>query len=72
VVDLALESFLARQRWHLRISTNAHCGQDAVEAAIPKGKKVLIVGGGASAIEALEFAVKNGAAEIDVLSRSDK
>ncbi|KAJ5779877.1 hypothetical protein N7457_007597 [Penicillium paradoxum] len=37
-----------------------------------KGKKVLIVGGGASAIEALEFAVKNGAAEIDVLSRSDK
>lgn len=37
-----------------------------------KGKKVLIVGGGASAIEALEFAVKNEAAEIDVLSRSDK
>ncbi|KAJ5156870.1 hypothetical protein N7492_009673 [Penicillium capsulatum] len=37
-----------------------------------KGKKVIIVGGGASAIEALEFAVKSGAAEIDVLSRSDK
>ncbi|KAJ5679962.1 hypothetical protein N7462_008206 [Penicillium macrosclerotiorum] len=37
-----------------------------------KGKKILIVGGGASAIEALEFAVKSGAAEIDVLSRSDK
>ncbi|KAI9932486.1 hypothetical protein ASPWEDRAFT_46990 [Aspergillus wentii DTO 134E9] len=37
-----------------------------------KGKKVLIVGGGASAIEALEFAVKSGAGEIDVLSRSDK
>ncbi|KAJ9239447.1 hypothetical protein DTO271D3_5826 [Paecilomyces variotii] len=37
-----------------------------------KGKRVLIVGGGASAIEALEFAVKAGAAEIDVLSRSDK
>ncbi|KAL2817498.1 hypothetical protein BDW59DRAFT_152559 [Aspergillus cavernicola] len=37
-----------------------------------KGKKVLIIGGGASAIEALEFAVKSGAAEIDVLSRSDK
>ncbi|KAJ5884656.1 hypothetical protein N7495_009166 [Penicillium taxi] len=36
------------------------------------GKKVLIVGGGASAIEALEFAVKSGAGEIDVLSRSDK
>ncbi|KAL2869669.1 uncharacterized protein BJX67DRAFT_319374 [Aspergillus lucknowensis] len=37
-----------------------------------KGKKVLIVGGGASAIDALEFAVKSGASEIDVLSRSDK
>lgn len=37
-----------------------------------KDKKVLVVGGGASAIEALEFAVKSGAAEIDVLSRSDK
>ncbi|PYH79233.1 flavin-binding monooxygenase [Aspergillus uvarum CBS 121591] len=37
-----------------------------------EGKKVLIIGGGASAIEALEFAVKNHAAEIDVLSRSDK
>ncbi|KAL5363106.1 hypothetical protein BJX96DRAFT_112899 [Aspergillus floccosus] len=37
-----------------------------------EGKRVLIVGGGASAIEALEFAVKSGAAEIDVLSRSDK
>ncbi|KAJ6157952.1 hypothetical protein N7470_005544 [Penicillium chermesinum] len=37
-----------------------------------KGKKVLIVGGGASAIEALEFAVKSGAAEIDVLARSEK
>ncbi|PYI11774.1 flavin-binding monooxygenase-like protein [Aspergillus sclerotiicarbonarius CBS 121057] len=37
-----------------------------------EGKKVLIIGGGASAIEALEFAVKSKAAEIDVLSRSDK
>ncbi|EYE97229.1 flavin-containing monooxygenase [Aspergillus ruber CBS 135680] len=37
-----------------------------------KGKKVLVVGGGASAIEALEFAAKSGAREIDVLSRSDK
>jgi hypothetical protein len=37
-----------------------------------KGKKVLIIGGGASAVEALEFAVRNDAAEIDVLSRSDK
>ncbi|KAK1146191.1 hypothetical protein N8T08_003281 [Aspergillus melleus] len=37
-----------------------------------EGKRVLIIGGGASAIEALEFAVKAKAAEIDVLSRSDK
>lgn len=37
-----------------------------------KGKRVLIIGGGASAVEALEFVVNNGAAKIDVLSRSDK
>lgn len=37
-----------------------------------KDKKVLIVGGGASAVEALEWAVQTGAAEIKVLSRSDK
>lgn len=37
-----------------------------------EGKKVLIIGGGASAIEALEFAVKSKARAIDVLSRSDK
>ena len=37
-----------------------------------KGKRVLIVGGGSSAVEALEFAVKAGASEINVLSRSDK
>jgi len=37
-----------------------------------KGKKVIIIGGGASAVEALEWAVDTGAAEIKVLSRSDK
>ncbi|EXJ89487.1 hypothetical protein A1O3_02554 [Capronia epimyces CBS 606.96] len=37
-----------------------------------EGKKVLIVGGGASAVEALEWAVNTGAAEIKVLARSDK
>lgn len=37
-----------------------------------KGKRVLIVGGGASAVEALEWAVNTGAAEIKVLARSDK
>ncbi|KMU81297.1 monooxygenase [Coccidioides immitis H538.4] len=37
-----------------------------------KGKRVMVIGGGASAIEALEWAVEAGAARIDVLSRSDK
>lgn len=37
-----------------------------------KGKKVLVIGGGASAVEALQWAVETGAAEIKVLSRSDK
>lgn len=37
-----------------------------------KGKRILIVGGGASAVEALQWAVDTEAAEIKVLSRSDK
>ncbi|KAL2417962.1 hypothetical protein ABEF95_002298 [Exophiala dermatitidis] len=37
-----------------------------------EGKRVLIVGGGASAVEALEWAVNTGAVEIKVLARSDK
>jgi len=37
-----------------------------------KGKRILIVGGGASAVEALEWAVDTGAAEVKVLTRSDK
>ena len=37
-----------------------------------KGKRILIVGGGASAIEAVEFATKVGASQIDILSRSEK
>ena len=36
------------------------------------GKKVLIIGGGASAVEALEFAVNTGAASTSVLARSEK
>jgi len=34
-----------------------------------KGKRVLIVGGGASAVEALEFACDNGAESVKVLAR---
>ena len=37
-----------------------------------KGKKILIVGGGASAVEALQWAIDTDAAEIKVLARSDK
>lgn len=37
-----------------------------------KGKKVLIVGGGASAVEALQWSIDTGAQEIKVLARSDK
>lgn len=37
-----------------------------------QGKKVLIVGGGASAVEALEFVVHTGAKTTSVLARSDK
>ncbi|KAI9840192.1 MAG: hypothetical protein M1837_001864 [Sclerophora amabilis] len=37
-----------------------------------KGKKVLIVGGGASAVEALEFVVHEDAAKAEILARSEK
>lgn len=37
-----------------------------------EGKKVLIIGGGASAVEGLEFVISTNAASTAVLSRSDK
>lgn len=37
-----------------------------------KGKKIAIIGGGASAVEALEYGIAKEAAEIAILSRSDK
>lgn len=37
-----------------------------------KGKKVAIIGGGASAVEALDFAFQGGAEKTYILSRSDK
>lgn len=37
-----------------------------------KGKKLVIIGGGASAVEALEFAFSEDAAKVSILSRSDK
>jgi hypothetical protein len=44
----------------------------ALDGKNAKGKRILIVGGGASAVEALEWAVNTDAAEIKVLARSDK
>ncbi|KAL8388829.1 hypothetical protein RB595_008958 [Gaeumannomyces hyphopodioides] len=38
----------------------------------PKGKNVAIIGGGASAVEALEWAFDQGAAHTTIISRSDK
>lgn len=37
-----------------------------------KGKKVLVIGGGASAVEALEFAAHQNAAKVYILARSEK
>ncbi|KAI1100468.1 FAD/NAD(P)-binding domain-containing protein [Jackrogersella minutella] len=37
-----------------------------------KGKSMIIIGGGASAVEALEYASEEGASKIYILSRSDK
>ncbi|KAI0477972.1 hypothetical protein F4859DRAFT_503912 [Xylaria cf. heliscus] len=37
-----------------------------------KGKNIIIVGGGASAVEALEYAFEEGAKKVYILSRSDK
>lgn len=40
-----------------------------LDAKAIKGKNVLVVGGGASAVEALEFACDNGASSVKVLAR---
>eukprot|EP01117_Protostelium_nocturnum_P015667 TRINITY_DN6095_c0_g1_i2.p1 TRINITY_DN6095_c0_g1~~TRINITY_DN6095_c0_g1_i2.p1 ORF type:complete len:480 (-),score=174.90 TRINITY_DN6095_c0_g1_i2:108-1547(-) len=37
-----------------------------------KGKRVVVIGGGASAVEAVETAIKKGSATCDLLTRSDK
>lgn len=37
-----------------------------------KGKKIVVIGGGASAVEALEFAANEEASKIYILARSDK
>lgn len=47
----------------------AHANSRRKDAA---GKKIAVIGGGASAVEALEFADAEGAAKTYVLARSDK
>jgi cation diffusion facilitator CzcD-associated flavoprotein CzcO len=37
-----------------------------------KGKRMIIIGGGASAVEALEFAAEEGAEKVFVLARGEK
>lgn len=39
---------------------------------IAKGKKIAVIGGGASAVEALEFAAAQSASNITIISRSEK
>lgn len=48
------------------------CHSSNLDGEHIRGKRAVIIGGRASAIEALKFAVRNGVSEIDVLSRSDK
>lgn len=48
------------------------CHSSQLDGKTAEGKKVLIIGGGASAVEALEFVVHTNAANTAVLSRSDK
>jgi thioredoxin reductase len=49
-----------------------HSSELTADQIDAKGKRILVVGGGASAVEAVEFAVKTGAASTTILSRSDK
>ncbi|RMD44067.1 hypothetical protein DV735_g1047, partial [Chaetothyriales sp. CBS 134920] len=43
-----------------------------LDGKVAQGKKVVVIGGGASAIEALEWAAETGAKHIKVLARSEK
>jgi Flavin-binding monooxygenase-like len=52
--------------------TIVHSSELTADQIDAKGKHILVVGGGASAVEAVEFAVKTGAASTSILSRSDK
>jgi cation diffusion facilitator CzcD-associated flavoprotein CzcO len=45
------------------------CHSSQLESVDVRGTKVVIVGGGASAVEAMEFAVDHGAASVAVVSR---
>jgi len=47
-------------------------GSSSPHSTDVKGKKIAIIGGGASAVEALDFAFEGGAEKTFILSRSDK
>ena len=64
-----MPSLPGQERFKGTIVHSSYLTADHVDA---KGKRILVVGGGASAVEAVEFAVKTGAASISILSRSDK
>lgn len=48
------------------------CHSSQLDGKDAKGKKVLVIGGGASAVEALEFATAQEAEKTYILSRSEK
>jgi Flavin-binding monooxygenase-like len=52
--------------------TVVHSSELTADHIDAKGKRILVIGGGASAVEAVEFAIKTGAASTSILSRSDK
>jgi Pyridine nucleotide-disulphide oxidoreductase len=60
---------LGQEKFEGSIVHSSELTADHIDA---KGKRIVVVGGGASAVEAVEFAVKTGAASTSILSRSDK
>lgn len=48
------------------------CHSSQLTGRDARGKRIAVIGGGASAVEALEFADAAGAAKVSIVSRSDK
>ena len=64
-----MPALLGQEKFRGVIVHSSRLTADKIDA---RGKRILVVGGGASAVEAVEFAVKAGAASTSILSRSDK